>query len=91
LILDYELKHMMNQAMSSNQEYFDQFAADLASRRFDLIVSDAIPQFLRGSSYEFGEESDVWFNFVAGPLNEYYVPYRRLPTGVWLLAPKPSG
>jgi hypothetical protein len=91
LILDYELKHMMNQAMSSNQEYFDQFEADLAAHRFDLIVSDAIPQFLRGSSYEFGEESDVWFNFVAGPLDDYYVPYRRLPTGVWLLAPKPSG
>ncbi len=90
LILDYELKHMMNQAMSSNQEYFDQFEADLAAQRFDLIVSDALPQFLRGSNYQFGEESDVWFEFVAGPLNDHYVPYRRLPTGVWLLAPKPT-
>ncbi|MFQ5923032.1 MAG: hypothetical protein ACE5M4_09320, partial [Anaerolineales bacterium] len=34
LILDYELKHMMNQAMSSNQAYFDQFEADLAAHRF---------------------------------------------------------
>jgi hypothetical protein len=91
LILDYELKHMMNQAMSSNQEYFDQFEADLAAHRFDLIVSDAIPQFLRGSNYQFGEESDVWFNFVAGPLTDYYIPYRKLPTGVWLLAPKTTG
>ena len=90
LILDYELKHMMNQAMSSNQEYFDQFAADLANRRFDLIVSDALPQFLRGSNYQFGEESDVWLEFVAGPLNDYYVPFRKLPTGIWLLAPKPT-
>ena len=88
LILDYELKHMMNQAMSANQEYFDQFAADLANRRFDLIVSDALPQFLRGSNYQFGEESDVWLEFVAGPLNDFYVPFRKLPTGIWLLAPK---
>ncbi len=91
LILDYELKHMMNQAMSANQEYFDQFAADLASQRFDLIVSDALPQFLRGSNYQFGEESDVWLEFVAGPLNDYYVPFRKLPTGIWLLVPKPTG
>ena len=91
LALDYELKHMMNQAMSSNQEYFDQFEADLAARRFDLIVSDAIPKFLQGSTYQFGEESDAWFEFVAGPLNDYYVPYRKLPTGIWLLAPRVSG
>ena len=89
LILDYELKHMMNQAMSANEAYFDQFAADLANRRFDLIVSDALPQFLRGSNNQFGEESDVWLEFVAGPLNDYYVPFRKLPTGIWLLAPKP--
>ena len=82
LILDYELKHMMNQAMSANQAYFDQFATDLANRRFDLIVSDALPQFLRGSNYQFGEESDVWLEFVAGPLNDYYVPFRKLPTGI---------
>ena len=91
LVMGYELKHLMNQAMSSNQAYFDEFEADLATQRFDLIVSDALPQFLRGSNYQFGEENDAWLEFVAGPLNEHYVPYRRLPTGVWLLAPKPTG
>ncbi|MCH7611481.1 MAG: hypothetical protein IIB10_12455 [Chloroflexi bacterium] len=89
LILDYELKHMMNQAMSSNQEYFDQFEDDLAAQRFDLIVSDALPGFLRGSDYQFGEENDVWLKFGAGLLNKYYVPIRKLPTGIWLLAPSP--
>ncbi len=91
LIMDYELKHMMNQAMSANQAYFDQFEADLAAHRFDLIVSDALPGFLRGSDYQFGEENDVWLNFGAGLLNKYYVPYRKLPTGIWLLAPKTTG
>ena len=82
---------MMNQAMSSNQEYFDQFEDDLAAQRFDLIVSDALPGFLRGSDYQFGEENDVWLKFGAGLLKKYYVPIRKLPTGIWLLAPKPAG
>jgi hypothetical protein len=87
LVADYELKDMMNQAMSANTVYFDQFRQDLASHRFELIVTDPLPGFVQGSEYEFGEENDAWLEFAAGPLNRYYQPIEKLSVGIWLLAP----
>src|SRR3972149_11658089 len=38
LMMDYELKDLMNQAMGANRSYLSRFHADLANHRFSLIV-----------------------------------------------------
>jgi hypothetical protein len=42
LVADYEKKLVMDQAMSGNQAYFDEFYKDLANHRFSMIVSEPI-------------------------------------------------
>ncbi|MEX0788941.1 MAG: hypothetical protein WD040_09135 [Anaerolineales bacterium] len=91
LVLDYELKDLMNQALSNDRAYLDAFEADLAAHRFRLIVSDAVTTALQGSGHEFGEENDAWVERVAGPLLKYYEPVLQLEgVGVWILAPRPA-
>ncbi len=88
MVMEYELKDMMNQALSSNEAYFQQFRADLQRRRFALIVSDPLPGELQGRAHQFGEENDAWYTYVATPLREYYRPLQMLDeVGIWLLVP----
>ena len=89
LVSEYELKEMMNQAMRSDEAYFEKFSDDLREHRFALIVSDPLPSFVKGSDYQFGEENDAWLQFVAGPLRQHYEPIHRLgEVGIWIMAPK---
>jgi hypothetical protein len=84
LVMDYELKDMMNQALSANDSYFERFHDDLAERRFSLILSDPLPSSLQGRGHQFGEENDAWYAHVASPLR---VILEEI--GVWLLEPIP--
>lgn len=89
LVIEYELKDMMNKAMSSNSASFECFYADLENARFSLIVSDPLPIVYKGNEYSFGEENDLWVRYVSEPVMQYYEPVIRLPqAGVWLLAPR---
>lgn len=92
LVMDYELKDMMNQALSANEAYFEQFRADLQRHRFSLIVSDPLPSSLQGRGHQFGEENDAWLTYVAEPLRAHYEPYLMLDEiGAWLLRPRADG
>jgi hypothetical protein len=89
LVLDYELKHLMNQAMGANRGYLERFQRDLAEHRFALIVVDPVADQFQGRYRAFGEENDAWVEHVAIPLLESY----RLSTcfeevGVCLYVPK---
>lgn len=75
LIADYEKKHMMDEAMSRNQAYFEPFYADLQQHRFCLIVSEV----LRGAKnksddVEFSREEDLWVEWVSEPVLAHYWP-----------------
>jgi hypothetical protein len=89
LVMEYELKHMMNQAMAHNQAYFETFRSDLENHRFRLIVSDPLYIVFQGPKIAFGEENDAWVEEVTIPILHYYEPVMRFDKDlIWLLAPK---
>jgi hypothetical protein len=90
LIPEYEKKTLMNEALSSNAEYFQSFYRDLASQRFSLIVTEPLRTPVKDSSYEFGEENNAWVKWVSIPVLCYYQEVQTFKeVGVQLLIPKP--
>jgi hypothetical protein len=89
LVLDYELKDLMNQAMAHNDAYLEMFERDLAAHRFELIVVDPQREQYQGRTHPFGEENDAWVRSVTIPLLKYYQPVLELNRyGLWLMAPR---
>lgn len=89
LVLDYELKHMMNQAMADNEAYFERFEGDLARGRFELIVVNPQQIQYQGRGHQFGEENDAWVEHVTRALFEHYEPSLQLSeVEVWTMVPK---
>jgi len=89
LVMEYELKDLMNQAMGENTEYLARFYNDLARHRFSLIVADRAGTDFQGRFRPFGEENDAWVEHVALPLNEFYDLAMCLEeVGVCLYTPK---
>lgn len=89
LVPDYEKKLLMNQAMSSNAAYFQDYYRDLAAKRFSLIITEPLRTPVQDSSYQFGEENNAWVKWVANPTLCYYEPLDTLKTvRVQLLVPK---
>jgi len=88
LVMDYELKHVMNQAMSNNLPYFDRFYQDLKNHRFSLIVSDPLHPVIQGPEIAFAEENNTWVEHVTLPMLEYYEPLLKIDEiDLWLLVP----
>ncbi len=91
LVPEYEKKLLMNEALSSNAAYFENFYADIAAHRFDLIISEPLRDSVKDSSFQFGEENNAWVRWVSNPLLCYYEPKTTLKdVGVQLLVPKTS-
>lgn len=89
LIPDHEKKLLMNQAMSSNAEYFETFYNELASARYSLIVTEPLRTPVKDSTYEFGEENNAWVTWVSYPVLCYYEEVQTFKeVGVQLLVPK---
>jgi hypothetical protein len=88
-IPEYEKKILMNQALKPNVGYFQGFYDDLASHRFSLIISEPLRTPIKDSSYQFGEENNVWVKWVSNPVLCYYEEKDTLKeVGVQLLVPK---
>ncbi len=91
LVPDYEKKILMTVALSGDAELFKKFYADLASKRFSLIVSEPLRTPVQDISYQFGEENNAWTSWVATPILCYYVPLiTKKDFRVELLYPKPG-
>jgi hypothetical protein len=77
LVVEYEKKYVMNQALSEDEEYFEKFREDLASGRYSLIVSEreAI-RYKEADLASLGdsliEENNAWVSWVTIPLLRYY-------------------
>ena len=74
LVPEYEKKVLMNAAMGSNERYFRKLYADLAAKRFSLIISEPLRAPVKDSSYQFGEENNAWVRWVVEPVLCYYEP-----------------
>jgi len=77
LVPEYEKKKVMNEALASDEAYFEQFRADLESGRYSLILTEQIATNLKyldddrlGDSLV--EENNAWVNWVTAPLLDYY-------------------
>jgi len=89
LIPQYEKKVLMNQALKSDAKYFKAYYADLAAKRFALIISEPLRKPVKDSSYQFGEENNAWVKWVSIPTLCYYEPRVTLKeVGVELLFPR---
>lgn len=90
LVSDYEKKYLMEQAMSDNAAYFENFIDDLASHRFALIVTEPVLiNYVSESERNFGEENNAWVKWVSSPLLCYYREAEYLPwVGVQVLVPR---
>jgi len=88
LIPQYDKKVLMNQALASDETYFQGFYADLAARRFSLIVTHPLVAKSQGTD-EFGEENNAWVKWVSKPLLCFYEVKQTLTdVNVQLLVPK---
>ena len=90
LVVEYEKKVLMNEALASDAEYFQEYYADLAAQRFSLIVSEPlkIPNVERDEA-SFAEEGDAWTVWVAEPTLCFYEPLFTLKdVYVQLLVPR---
>jgi hypothetical protein len=74
LIVDYEKKYLMNEAMSNDQALFNKFYLDLKDHRFSLIINEPIFIDYQAEEVDFGTENDAWVKWVSKPLLCYYQP-----------------
>jgi len=88
LIPDYEKKYIMDQAMAGNGDFFKGFYRDLADKRFALIVSEILFTRRQDRTSAFGEENNVWVEWVSEPLLCYYKSSETMKkVGIQLLVP----
>ena len=89
LVADYEKKRVMNEAMSGDRAYFEDFYRDLANHRFGLIILEPQVVLYAADDDAWAEENDVWIAWVTEPLLCYYEPKHEFKkTSVWLFVPR---
>ncbi len=89
LVADYEKKRVMNEAMSGDRAYFENFYRDLANHRFGLIIIEPQVVLYAEDDDAWAEENDVWIAWVTEPLLCYYEPKHEFKkTSVWLFVPR---
>lgn len=77
LVVDYEKKYVMDQALAGNAAYFEQFTQDLSAGRFSLIVGEREAVLYKDANEEtIGDaliaENNAWVKWVTTPLLQYY-------------------
>ncbi|MCW5874839.1 MAG: hypothetical protein KIS88_09380 [Anaerolineales bacterium] len=73
---EYEKKYVMDQALSGNSVFFQQFVEDLADNQYALIVGELEDTVFRGRNPQYGdsliEENNAWKRWVSLSLLRYY-------------------
>ena len=89
LVPEYEKKVLMNAAMGADAQYFKGLYAELAAKRFSLIISEPLRAPVKDSSYQFGEENNAWVQWVVEPVLCYYEPVETFRSvQIQLLVPR---
>lgn len=91
LVIEYEKKLMMDNAMADNSKYFQALYQDLKNHRFSYIITEPIhATYITSEDRTFPDENNSWVKWVAEPLLKYYRPVgTHKEVGVQILAPKP--
>jgi hypothetical protein len=88
---EYEKKILMNEALSTNYDYYSSFYTDITNQRFSLIVTEPLRTPVKDSASEFGEENNAWVEWVSIPVLCYYQEIQTYKeVNVMLLVPKPA-
>jgi len=93
LVTDYEKKYVMNQALSNNEEYFQDFEMDLANGVFAMIVTErqALRYKLLNEDHlgdSLVEENNAWVRWVTIPLLQHYESIsNRRGSGIEIFVP----
>jgi len=89
LVVDYEKKLLMNEALSRADAYFNTFYTDLKNKRFSLIINEPINITYQEDEASYGEENNAYVQWVSEPLFCYYEPLETFSeVGVELLIPR---
>jgi hypothetical protein len=90
LVAEYEKKLLMDQSLSNNEVYFENFYDDLQNHRFSLIVSEPIGELIADeATHNFAEENNAWVNMVSTPMLKFYKPKITFSEiGIQLLVPR---
>ncbi len=91
LVPEYDKKVLIERAFTQNRDYFERFYADLANRRFSLVIVQPQTIIIKASEAQFAEENNAWVHWVSGPLLCYYAVEHTLPeVNVQILSPRPE-
>jgi hypothetical protein len=91
LIVDYEKKWMMDEAMANDAAYFEPYFKDLKEQRFAAIISEPLHIKFQGEGGDFSEENDLFVTYVSIPTLCYYEPLETFQDqGVQILVPRES-
>jgi hypothetical protein len=91
LVVEYEKKVLMEQALVGNKAYYGGLYTDLVARRFGLIVSEPLHAFQvqHEEDTSFTDENNAFVWWVSEPVLCYYQPiFSSEETRVMLLAPR---
>jgi hypothetical protein len=76
MYMPYEKIELMEMAMANNDKYFEGFHSDLENQKFLLIVIGKLHPFEQSvSDSPHWYENNVWVQYVAKPILEYYERY----------------
>lgn len=91
LVVEYEKKVLMNEALSADAEYFMTFYKDLKNHRFALIVNEPLFITYQADDALYGQENDAYVRWVSEPLLCFYESLLRYDRQrIELLVPRTS-
>ena len=91
LVPEHELLELMEMAISDQEEYLEQFYADLSAHDYDLIIISKQYLNFKGDEEAFPEENNAWVKNIAIPLMKYYTPITWLRyTDTEIYVPRPD-
>ncbi len=89
LVNEYEKKLLMEKAITGDRAYFSRLYADLAVRRFSVIISEPLKKLIQAPDEQFAHENNAWVENVSIPILCYFRIEETYPElGLQILVPR---